>query len=338
MKLKKKIVTIGGGKGQATLLSGLRNSQDNLHLSAIVSMVDNGGSTGRFREELNIPPFGGDFKDVMTSLSNNQALVDLFHHRYEHGNDIKGHTVGNLILLGLLEKAEWDIPEAIKVARKILSINAHIYPSTLDKVHLVAEYKDGEVVEGQDQIDNNLDRKFQTISKIATNPVANVYEPAARAIEEADLIVLCPGDLYGSLLCNLVVPGIKEAIGRSKGKIVYITNLMTKVNQTHGWKASQFIDEINSYLSRPIDYAVINTGKLSTDITGSTQYASEHWEMVENDIEGSQYGETKVIQDNIWFEGQEYKRVVSDVIPRSFIRHNPAKLTEITLNILDQYV
>jgi uncharacterized cofD-like protein len=327
------IVTIGGGKGQATILRGLRKYSYRFKLDAIVSMVDNGGSTGRLMEELRIPPFGGDFRDVMTALSTNQTLVDLFHHRYEHGSDVKGHSVGNLILLGLLEKADWNMTAAIKIACEILDISAGVHPSTTDKIHLMAKYESGEIVKGQDNIDNDLKRSYQTISQVYTEPEATGHPEALAAIEQADFIVLCPGDIYGSLLCNLVIPDIKQAISKSKAKIIYITNLMTKINQTHNWKSSRFIAEINKYLPRQIDWAIVNNGLLDEQITGQSQYASESWEMVVNDIESDQIEQTKVIKDKIWFEGQEFKRVSSDVIPRSFIRHDPAKIADIIMGI-----
>lgn len=333
-EILKQVVTIGGGKGQSTVLQGLKNYNGRIHISAIVSMVDDGGSTGRLSEELGIPPFGGDFKDVMTGLSRDKTMINLFHHRYEYGTDIKGHTVGNLMLLGLLEQCQWDIPKAISLAKKILTIEADIYPSTVDRVKLVAEYKDGSVVKGQDEIDNNLEKKFQTITNLNTEPIANVYEPAAEAIRKADAIVLCPGDLYGSLLCNLVVPGIKNAIAESKAQIIYITNLMTKVNQTHDWQTSQFIHEVQRYLPRKIDYAVVNTGLLPRDIAGLEQYKEEHWEMVKNDIPGEDFEGTKVVGESIWYEGQEFRRVSTDVIPRSFIRHDPQKIAALVMDII----
>lgn len=340
-----KLVSIGGGKGQAAILGGLKKYNYRLDLAAIVSMVDNGGSTGRLSEELGIPPFGGDFKDVLTALTHNQTMIDLWQHRYERGSDIKGHTVGNLILLGLLEQSNWDIPKAIEIAREILDISAQVYPSTLDRVDLVAKYSDGDIVKGQDEIDNSLEKQYKTISKVYTEPAGQAYEGATQAIREAHVILLCPGDLYGSLLCNLVIPGMQEAIAESQGKIIYITNLMTKINQTHNWGASRFIAEVQKYLPRPIDYALVNSGDLSGDAAGRDQYKEEHWEMVQDDTDSNTSGrsalteagvspETKIIADKIWHEGKEFRRVSSDVIPRSFIRHDPAKIAEMVMGLL----
>lgn len=329
-----KILTIGGGKGQSTILQGLKERVEFIRLSAIVSMVDNGGSTGRLSEELGIPPFGGDFRDVLVALSNNKQVADLFHHRYEHGEEIRGHSVGNLILLGLLEQSEWNIPKAIDIAKEILNINAEIYPSTLDIISLVAKYDDGTVIQGQDEIDNNLEKKYHTIEEIYTEPEGQAYTEAIKAIKSADLIVLCPGDLYGSLLCNVVIPGIKDAIKDSSAEIIYITNLMTKINQTHGWKTSQFIDEVAKYLPRKIDYAVVNTGTLPKET--NEKYLSEKWEMVENDIDEDEYKGTKLLKGEVWYEGKEFKRVSSDVIPRSFIRHDPDKIAEKIMSVVNE--
>lgn len=335
---KNKLVTIGGGKGQAAILRGLKQFSYRLDISAIVSMVDDGGSTGKISKELEIPPFGGDFKDVLTALSHNKALVKLWHHRYEHGSEIKGHTVGNLILIGLLEQADWNIPEAIKIARQFLDISASVYPSTLGKTDLVAKYEDGDIIKGQNEIDNNLEKKFKEIIEVFIEPKVEAYDGAVEAIKNAEVIVLCPGDIYGSLICNLVVPGISEAIAESQAKIVYITNLMTKVNQTHNWAASRFITEIQKYLPRKIDYAIINDGELPETSAGAEQYKAEHWEMVECDIDSEIFSNhTKVIKGLISYEGKEFKRVSSDVIPRSFIRHDPKKIAEIIVgNVLTE--
>lgn len=332
---KLNLVTIGGGKGHASILSGLIRYSYRLDINAIVSMVDDGGSTGIISQELGIPPFGGDFKDVLTALSHNKTMVDLWQHRYERASQIKGHTVGNLILIGLLEAANWDMARAIDVAREMLDIQANVYPSTTDKVALVAEYNDGEIVEGQDAIDNNLEQRYKTIVKAFTKPTGNAYPEAVSAIEQADAIVLTPGDMYGSLICNLVIPGIKQAIKRNKqAKLIYITNLMTKVNQTHGWAASRFIDEVNKYTGRPVDIAIVNNDMLEHEQEKRKRYSEEHWEMVETDIEADAYKGVKVVQDRLWYEGEEFKRVSSDVIPRSFIRHDPAKIAELIMGLI----
>jgi len=331
---QKNVVTIGGGKGQGTILQGLTKLSKSLDITAIISTFDNGGSTGRIREELGIPSFGGDFRDVMTSLSEEKELIELFQHRYEYGKEIKGHSVGNLILLGLLEQSNWEIPKAITLAKRILNITADIIPSTLDNVHLIAEFTDGSIVKGQNQIDDNLTRKYTEIAKIYTEPTAHAYPAAIRAITNADALILCPGDLYGSLLCNLIVEGIPEAIARSKAKIIYVVNLMTKINQTDGWKASKFIKEVQKYLPRQIDYVILNTGKLTEKITGKAQYVSEGWNMVENDIQEDKFNNTIIIKDELLLEGKEFKRVSTDVIPRSFIRHDTSKIAQIIKDLL----
>jgi uncharacterized cofD-like protein len=331
---KKKIVTIGGGKGQGTILQGLCDLQQELDISAIISTFDNGGSTGRLRQELQIPSFGGDFRDVMTGLSKNQALVELFQHRYESGSEIKGHSVGNLILLGLLEMSDWNMPKAIKIAKKILGLKAEILPSTLDNVNLVAEFEDRSVIEGQNQIDDDMAREYSKITNIYTYPVATAYKGAIKAIKDADAIILCPGDLYGSLLCNIVVKGISGAIQSSKASLVYIVNLMTKVNQTKGWKSSDFVKEVQKYLPRKIDYAIINTAKLSASSACQKRYKQESWGIVKNDLKGTEYKGTKLIKGSFSLERKEFKRVSSDVIPRSFIRHDPAKIASIIMDLI----
>ncbi len=326
---KQKIVTLGGGTGSLMILSGLRPFED-IEVATILAMADDGGSTGRMREEFEMPSFGGDFRDALVGLAENEQLAKIFMHRFERGKELKGHSVGNIILLGLFEATKGNMPEALKIAHDILRVRGRVYPSTTESIDLGAEYEDGTIVESQNEIDNTTSASARTIKRAyltPTNPKA--YPDAIRILQEADKIVLGPGDLYSNIVANLLVDGIADAINKSKAQKIYISNLMTKFNQTHGWKASDFVAEVKKYLGGELDYVIVNDSPLPEEI--NKRYADEKWEMVEDDIKtGNGYS---VIRDKLWLEGQEFKRVSSDVVPRSFIRHDPEKIAEIIVRI-----
>jgi uncharacterized cofD-like protein len=326
---KQKIVTLGGGTGSLMILSGLRPFE-NIEVATILAMADDGGSTGRMREEFEMPSFGGDFRDALVGLAENEQLAKIFLHRFERGKELKGHSVGNIILLGLFEATKGNIPEALNIAHDILRVRGKVYPSTTESIDLGAEYADGTIVESQNEIDNTTSMSPRTIKRAYLTPdKPKAFPQALKILAEADKIVLGPGDLYSNIVANLLVDGIADAINKSKAKKIYISNLMTKFNQTHGWKASDFVAEVKKYLGGELDYVIVNDSPLPEEI--NKKYANEKWQMVPDDIKDSK--EYKVIHDKLWLEGQEFKRVSTDVVPRSFIRHDPKKIAEIIVGI-----
>ncbi|KXK25854.1 MAG: Gluconeogenesis factor [candidate division WS6 bacterium OLB20] len=326
--MKQKIVTLGGGTGSLMILTGLRDYAQ-AEVATILAMADDGGSTGRMREEYNMPSFGGDFRDALVGLAENEELARVFMHRFEHGSDLKGHSVGNIILLGLFEATKGDIPEALKIAHKILRVRGEVYPSTTESIKLGCEYDDGTVLESQHEIDNLPLMNGRKVVRAYLKPSPKAYDQALDVLRNADKIVLGPGDIYSNIVANLLVEGIADAIAESNAQVVYVCNLMTKFNQTHGWRASDFVHEVQNYLKSPIDYVIVNDSDLPEDI--NKKYEEEKWEMVNDDL-GDDSG-YKVIRDKLWLEGQEFKRVSSDVVPRSFIRHDPARIAEHIIHI-----
>ena len=331
-----KIVTLGGGTGSLMILTGLRPYK-RAEVATILAMADDGGSTGRMREEFEMPSFGGDFRDALVGLAENEQLAKIFMHRFERGTELKGHSVGNLILLGLFEATKGNIPEALDIAHDILRVRGKVYPSTTESIDLGAEYEDGTIVESQNEIDNTTGMSPKTIKRAYLTPSNPKAFPAAlKIIAEADKIVLGPGDLYSNIVANLLVDGIADAINKSKAKKIYLCNLMTKFNQTHGWKASDFVTEVKKYLGGELDYVIVNNAELPEDLT--KKYADEKWEMVQDDMGDSlpavRHGNgVKIIHDKLWLEGTEFKRVSSDVVPRSFIRHDPKKIAKIIVDL-----
>jgi uncharacterized cofD-like protein len=241
----KKIVVIGGGTGTFTILSGLKK-YSNLDLSVIVSMMDDGGSNRVIRDEFGLLPTS-DLRQCMVALASSdsdQTLRKLFTYRYDQGVGISGMTFGNLFMAALTDIYGGDQKKAIEETSEVLGVKGKIIPVTFEKTNLVATYENGRQVLGEHAIDEpDLSFGNYRIIKLEVIPKARVNKDALNAIKNADLIVLGPGDFYTSILPNLVVDGIGLQIKKSKAKIVFVANLMTKFGQTAGFKASDFVSE-----------------------------------------------------------------------------------------------
>lgn len=261
MKRRPKIVVIGGGTGAFSVLSGLK--QYPVDLTAIISMADDGGSTGILREEFGILP-PGDIRRALIAMSHsdNQLMAELFNYRFGQGG-LKDHNFGN-IMLTALERMTGSFEKAVERAGHVLGVRGSILPVTLDNVRLVAELEDGSIVRGESNIDVPKHDGNKKIKKVFLKPEGQINPKSRKAILEADLIMLGPGDLYTSVIPNLLVRGVREAISKSRATKVYIINIMTKWGETSGFKASDFISAIEKYIGQEkIDYAILNTKKPS---------------------------------------------------------------------------
>lgn len=252
----KRVVVIGGGTGVFTVLTGLKHSGH--YLSAIVTMADDGGSTGVLREEFGILP-PGDVRRTLVALSRNEeVLAKLFSYRFQEGRGLRGHAVGNLLLTAL-ERLSGSFEKSVDLAGDILQIQGEVLPVTLDRVRLHAILDDGSVVMGEHAIDIPKRRRLGRIVKLRLVPQPKPNPRALRAIRKADLIVLGPGDLYSSLLPNLVVPGVASALRRSQARKAFVVNLMTKRGETDGFDARDFVSEVEKTLGKGVlDAVVIN--------------------------------------------------------------------------------
>ncbi len=306
----KKVVVIGGGTGVFTVLTGLKDYSD-LELCAIVSMADDGGSTGLLREEFGtLPP--GDIRRALIALSgsNKEVLSKLFNYRFDKDSSLKGHTVGN-ILLTALEKITGSFPAAIAEAVDILNVKGKVIPVTLSQTSLVAELEDGSKIYGETNIDIPKHDGKKKIQKLSLNSKAPANPDAISEIEEADAVILGPGDLYTSIIPNLLIDGISDAVRKTKGKVIYNINIMTKYGETNGFKASDFIKTIEEYLGKNIiDFVTINTEKPKGDIV--ERYEKENVGFVEDNLRDSNI---KVIRGDFLRRGM-------------FLRHDPKKLSE----------
>ncbi|KKU20635.1 MAG: hypothetical protein UX32_C0019G0011 [Microgenomates group bacterium GW2011_GWF1_46_12] len=257
--MKKKIVVIGGGTGTYTVLRGLKKYND-LEISAIVTMADDGGSNKVLRDEFGLLPTSG-VRQCMVALSANEGILrKLFSYRYYQGVGISGMTFGNLFMAAVSDVLG-DQRGAIKETAKLLDVRGKILPISYDKVSLLATYTDGTEILGEHLIDLGQGKVGkQRIKHFRTIPKTRIDSEAKRAIAEADMIVLGPGDLYTNTMANLVVTGTVEAIVKSQARVVFVMNVMTKKGESYGYGAQDFLIDLGKYLplSR-VNYVVVNT-------------------------------------------------------------------------------
>ena len=227
-----KITVIGGGTGTSTVLEGLKKRRD-LELSVIFGMMDDGGSNAVVRDEFGLLPLSDLRKSIIALAEDNEGniLRNLFTYRFSQGDGLKGHTMGNLLMIAMTEITGNEI-EAIEMFRYLFNVRGNIYPVTMDKVKLVAEYSNGTKVVGEHLIDEpKTDRK---IEKFYFEGKAKAYKGAIESILESDFIIVGPGDLYTTTLANIIVEGIPKALQKTKAKLIFIPNLMSKIGQTRG--------------------------------------------------------------------------------------------------------
>ncbi len=325
----KKIVVIGGGVGTFVVLSGLKKYP--VDVSVIVSMMDSGGSTGRLRDQLGVLP-PGDLRQCLVALSETSQLWrKLFLYRFEAG-DLKGHNFGN-IFISALEKNSLNYQEVVDTASFILKTKGRVMPVTFDKVHLCVEYEDGEIIETEGKIDT-ANYKTSKIKKAYLKPKAKSNTNVIEAISQADYIIIGPGDLYTSLIPNLIVNGVNSAIKKSKAKIINIMNLMTKRGQATNYKVSDHVFDLEKYLGRKIDFIMLNQASIPPKILS---YYRQFKEMpVEDDLPRFNRGlsnSRKVMRLDL-ISKTTYNKSKADKLFRSILRHDPDKVGEIIWKIV----
>lgn len=252
--MNKKVVVLGGGTGMSNLLRGLK--QYPLDITAIVTVCDDGKSTGILREEFNIPAVG-DIRRVLVSLSETEPLVmKLFNYRFNTTSDLDGHTVGNLLLTAASE-ITGNLSDGIEALSKVMNLKGKVVPLTEDNVTLIGELIDGTVIEGE----HNITEKKGKIKKVYYKEKAIPTKEALKAIKEADLILLSMGSLFTSIIPNLLIEEVVSEIEKSKAKIMYVCNMMTQPGETDNYKISDHIKKLNEYLGkRKVDIVLANTG------------------------------------------------------------------------------
>jgi uncharacterized cofD-like protein len=319
-----RVVALGGGTGLSTLLRGLKEhifarterattERPIADLAAIVTVTDDGGSSGRLRRENRILP-PGDIRNCMVALSKDEALLGrLFQYRFHAGHGLIGHNFGNLFLAALTH-VTGDFTEAIRVSSKVLAIRGRIFPSTLSNVHLVALLENGRTVHGETRITaSRVPIKKLGLSPWRVRPLPKAIE----AIKQADLILLGPGSLYTSILPNLLIPEIANAIAKSKAPRVYIANLMTQPGETAGYALADHLRAIQKHVPRRvIDWVVANRRPVSPEV--AKRYRAQGAEQVVIDLPELYKLGLRAVLDNLLEE-------------RAVIRHNPQRLARLLL-------
>ena len=258
--MNKKVVVLGGGTGMSTLLKGLK--QFPIDITAIVSVCDDGKSTGRLREEFNTPAVG-DIRKVIVSLAEKDSVFgDVINYRFQTTSDLNGHTVGNLILTALSE-ITGNLSDAIESISKILKLKGRVLPLTEDCVTLMGKMEDGEIIEGE----HNITECPKKIKEVYYKEEPVVCEASLKAIREADLIILSMGSLYTSILPNLLCHDILKELEKSNSKIMYVSNMMTQPGETDNYKVSNHLKILNKYLkNRKVDVVIANNSIIDKNI------------------------------------------------------------------------
>lgn len=325
-----KVVTIGGGTGSYVTLLGLKKYD--LKLTAIVTMTDSGGSSGKLRDELGVLP-PGDIRQCLVALSESSKLLrDMFNYRFVEGG-LKGHSFGN-IFLSTLEKNTGSMKRAISEIGKILRIKGNVVPITFTKnTNLCVDLEDGKTIVGETHID--VVEKMQTRARIINaylKPKAQLNVDAKSSIEKADFIIIGPGDLYTSIIPNLIVDGVSNVIKNSKAKKIFVMNLMTKFGQTTNYSAQDHIKNLEKYLGRKvIDYVLINS-KMPHRAT-LAWYEEFGEEPVVDDLAKTDT-DYKVIRRSL-IRDVIIKPDKNDALRRGIIRHDPEKLAREIVKIIN---
>jgi uncharacterized cofD-like protein len=330
---RKKVVMIGGGTGTYSVLSGLKKF-DNLDLSAVVAVTDSGGSTGKLRDEFGYLPVG-DIRQCMVALAeegNGQNLMrDLFNYRFDKGGEgLEGHSFGNLFITAMTEIMSGDEEKAIDYARRILRIKGEVIPVSLDHIDIVMEQEDGNKVFGETNIkDNYSDRNIESkIKKVWLEPEAHATPKAIKAIMEADLIIIGPGGLFTSLIANLLIKGIPDALQKTEAKILFNVNLMTDAGQTHEMTAREHVETIKNYIGKYPDYVLINNKELPEEIV--KKYIESEDYPVKDDLEEN--SDFEVVREDLISGSDEVEKKKDFGAKRSLIRHNSKSISNAIYN------
>jgi uncharacterized cofD-like protein len=317
-----RMTTIGGGSGQFCLLSGLRDLPGT-EISAVVAMTDSGGSTGRLRDELGALPPGDVLKCILALSPHRESARRLLLKRFTKTRRLSGHNAGNM-LLTMLSWYSGSFPEGVDALAEILEARGRILPVTTDNATLIAELTDGSRIVGEGAIDVPRSSRREKIRDVFLLPKNNglitVHPPVLEAIENADLVIVGPGDLYTSIIANLIVPEVAETLAKTTARLVYVLNIMTKFGETQQFRARDFVATVESAIQRPFDVVVYNHRRPEPQVL--ERYRRHRAEFVEIDNE-----------DGWW---NERKLVSADLVDTTggMARHDPAKLAGLIRSLL----
>jgi len=323
-----KIAVIGGGTGSFTMLSALKKYTS--QIAAIVSMADDGGSTGVLRDELGaLPP--GDVRQCLVALSDSPKVRDLFQYRFDTGT-FGGHSFGN-VLLSALEQVTGDFSQAVETASEILRIRGTVIPATLDNIRLKMEWPDKSLVlHGERVIDAEFFQQDPRRATLSLTPSAKPNPMAIAAIEQADIIVVAPGDLYTSLGPLLVIDGVGEALAKTKAKVIYVANLVSKQGQTDGFTVSDHASEIERFAgSEILDYVLYNQEAPSEEV--AKRYEEEGGYVTRADTETLSTQHYEAVGGNFLGRMASAEKADSLIEHRSLIRHDAKAVAKLILDL-----
>lgn len=305
--MNKKIVVLGGGTGMSTLLRGLK--QYPIDITAIVSVCDDGRSTGRLREEFNTPAVG-DIRQVLVALSETEPLFQqLLNYRFKTTSDLNGHALGNLLLTAMQEVAG-NMSDGIESIGKVLNLKGKVLPLTEENVTLVGKMADGSIIEGE----HHITESNQVIKEVYYLKEPKVCPQALKAVKNADLVILSMGSLFTSIIPNLICEEMIEALAKTKAKIMYVCNLMTQPGETDDFKASDHVKLLNQYLKkRQVDVLIANNGEIEEELCRKYETMEQKDPVLFDEEELDQLGLEIVAQDFVSIE-------------RGFLRHNVNRL------------
>lgn len=289
--MSKKVVILGGGTGTSTLVRGLKEFP--VDLSVVVSVCDDGKSTGKLRAEFDIPAVG-DLRRVIASLSETEPLFEkLLEYRFKTTSDLNGHTVGNLLLAALCN-ITGNMSDGIESLSKVLNLKGKVLPLTEDNVILMGKMEDGQIIEGE----HNITEANKRIKDIYYKKAPVITPSVIKEIKEADMIILSMGSLYTSIICNLISDDVRKAIDESKGKILYVCNMFTQPGETDDFTVGNHIEVLNNHLGkRKIGTVIVNDGKISEKFI-EKYHREEEKEPVVIDKDNLNKMNIKIIKDN----------------------------------------
>lgn len=332
---RQRIVTVGGGTGSFTLLTGLKKYP--VDISAVVSMADDGGSTGVLRDELGVLP-PGDVRQCLTALSqSSREMRELMTYRFEEGS-LKGHSFGNLFL-SALEKTNQSFSRGVESAMHILNVSGEVIPVTDQNIQLLMRLRDGNTLLGEDQI-NKSDIQETGVQRIGFATRVYPSKKAVRRVSNADMIIIGPGNHYCSILPNVAVKGFADAIRKTRAKVLYVCNLTNKKGHTTGWSVDDYVESLETYIGKGrVDFVLFNTRKPSQEAVNLYEASEGADSLVRFDNERSAMRKYHLVRAHI-VSSSVPRFSPSDTLSsyRAFIRHDSHKLAKAIMFVLEYSV
>lgn len=332
MEQRPSVVVLGGGTGTYNMLLALKTLP--IDVTAILTMVDDGGSNRVLRDQFGLLPTSGICQCISALSDDESILRELFSYRFHQGEGLSGMRFGNLFLAAVTD-IMGSQKMAIEETLKLLRVRGHVLPVSYDNVRLVAKYEDGSEVVGEHMIDEPQHDGKLHIVNLWTQPEATISPEAHDALQNADVIVVGPGDFYTNTVANFVIKGIPEALKNTQAKIVFVTNLMTKYGDTYNYTLKTYLDELDKYFSLEKIDTVLYNSNLDYPKAALKAYQRDNAIPVEDDIVGDEYKGTKIVREDLLSE-QVFEKPAGDVLARSLLRHDPAKIASWFSHYLEQ--